>query len=829
MTLIFSSPVSIGFDEGTSSFTSVTGINDQDEVIGAGMISAVTWQNGQLSNLSYLSGDTNASALGINDAGEIVGASNSSVANNPVLWLSNGAPTQIAALGSSARGFAINDQGLIVGSARSSTTDLDEAFSEQNGQVTTLANLPGGGTYNASYLNSRALGVNDADQIVGYGLTTGNVYHATLWQNGTVTDLGVLSGGTTSQASAINAGGTIVGYSDDASGVGEAVTWQNGAITELPHLETGGNTLAYGINNAGLIVGRSDVYTLASGWVEHAVLWQNGTITDLNAMLPANSGWVLNYADGISNNGEIAGMGTYEGVTTAFLMAVGNSGTPSMSVAAAAGAFQASPHSAALSVADTGANIEAGIVSLQTIAAAGKLLSVQFTDSTAPTFTLTASQYASDADIFDVASGAYNVSIGGLTVASAQTEITQPHVTAVGITDASYNVADNLDLLQGWAASGELTGITFTDSDPTLYLTVQNLQNDGKALAAIQGVYSIGLTGLTASQALLYSATPHLTSLTISDDAANLGNAASALEALGVTLNLTVTDSAANISANFSALMGMDSTLDPITWNFTDSGQPVLHITSEQEDFNTVGLAMMKNNVEIVVDASEANTNVVGLTHLHPTIVSFPDPAADYSVVSAHGLPIVGAFTVTDTGTGRTSSDYISEVTALQFSDGTYIIANAPVQGQVNSGTVTELYAAVLGREPDVPGLQFYEENTGSSQMTTVATYFLNSTEYTSNPAHDYAQSAAGDAQFITDIYQNLLHRAPDAGSVPFYQNVIAQFTDGLTAGTTAYANAQMQGHALVLVYFSASQEFLSDVQVTAQHPANAQHWLYLI
>jgi len=32
-----------------------------------------------------------------------------------------------------------------------------------------------------------------------------------------------------------------------------------------------------------------------------------------------------------------------------------------------------------------------------------------------------------------------------------------------------------------------------------------------------------------------------------------------------------------------------------------------------------------------------------------------------------------------------------------------------------------------------------------------------------------------------------------------------------------------------MLVYFSASPEFLSDVQVTAATPANGSHWLVLV
>jgi hypothetical protein len=88
----------------------------------------------------------------------------------------------------------------------------------------------------------------------------------------------------------------------------------------------------------------------------------------------------------------------------------------------------------------------------------------------------------------------------------------------------------------------------------------------------------------------------------------------------------------------------------------------------------------------------------------------------------------------------------------------------------------------------------------------------------------------AGDEKFITDSYQNLLHRTPSSDEVSFYEtNVMAKAVATLTPGTSAYSNAQLQAHALMLVYFSASAEFLGDVQVTAQHPTDASHWLVLI
>jgi hypothetical protein len=50
-----------------------------------------------------------------------------------------------------------------------------------------------------------------------------------------------------------------------------------------------------------------------------------------------------------------------------------------------------------------------------------------------------------------------------------------------------------------------------------------------------------------------------------------------------------------------------------------------------------------------------------------------------------------------------------------------------------------------------------------------------------------------------------------------------------VTPGTTAYTNAELLAHAMVLTYFSASAEFLGDVQVTAQNPSSTQHWLMLV
>ena len=59
-----------------------------------------------------------------------------------------------------------------------------------------------------------------------------------------------------------------------------------------------------------------------SGYVSRAVQWNaaNG-IMDLNALLPANSGWVLTSAIGVNDSGFIIGWGGKNGLTKPFLLA----------------------------------------------------------------------------------------------------------------------------------------------------------------------------------------------------------------------------------------------------------------------------------------------------------------------------------------------------------------------------------------------------------------------------------------------------------------------------------------------------------------------------
>src|SRR6516164_9430135 len=106
-----------------------------------------------------------------------------------------------------------------------------------------------------------------------------HIYHAFVWSNGTMTDLGTL-GGNFSAGSAISLSGEVVGSAQTSTGVSHVVLWKGGKITDLTTTALSGLSGAgvAGINDSGQIVG-----TDAVGSTGHSQLFldSNGTITQL--------------------------------------------------------------------------------------------------------------------------------------------------------------------------------------------------------------------------------------------------------------------------------------------------------------------------------------------------------------------------------------------------------------------------------------------------------------------------------------------------------------------------------------------------------------------
>lgn len=163
----------------------------------------------------------------------------------------------------------------------------------------------------AGYKYSDATKLNDLGQVVGFSrsatMPNGDVVtHATLWSNGSVTDLGTLGGaGTKSMAYGINNAGQIVGASNISTDtVWHATLWDKGSVTNLGSVTGYDSGLALSINNGGQIVGDSlmSVSTIPNVYNIRATLWSDGIVIDLGTL-----GGTESQPLSINDNGQIVG------------------------------------------------------------------------------------------------------------------------------------------------------------------------------------------------------------------------------------------------------------------------------------------------------------------------------------------------------------------------------------------------------------------------------------------------------------------------------------------------------------------------------------------
>ncbi|HWF10353.1 MAG TPA: NPCBM/NEW2 domain-containing protein [Bryobacteraceae bacterium] len=263
---------------------------------------AFRYKAGAITDLGTLGG-ADSTALAINTTGQIAG--HSRLVNDTAVHafsFSGSAITDLGTLGggdSFAR--AINDSGQVAG--YSDTFGARHAFLYSSGVYSDIGTL--GGTF------AQANAINSSGQIAGASSLAGDmVVHAYLRTAGTNTDLGTL-GGSTSAAAALNDNGQVAGYSNTSGDASvHAFLYAGGNMRDLG--AAGGDfSMARAINARGDVVGMT-----SSG----AFLYSNGVMVDLNQAIDSASGWKLEDATAINNAGQIAGYGTLNGQTAAFLL-----------------------------------------------------------------------------------------------------------------------------------------------------------------------------------------------------------------------------------------------------------------------------------------------------------------------------------------------------------------------------------------------------------------------------------------------------------------------------------------------------------------------------
>jgi len=271
---------------------------------------AFVWQNGLMQPLPLLKGANgvagrNAGAKGVNILGQVAGVAENTTTDStcpasepkslqfqkyqfkPVIW-ENGEIQALPTTGNDSNGkafedpdgvvFSINDRGQAVGGTGTCT-----------------------GFTNFSYLNSQ---------------------HATLWENGSLIDLGNLGGvapGFGNFSYDVNASGHVVGTSGTADGSFHAFFWSPetliqdvGAIPANGATPADAASIGLAISDVGDVGGVSfppgSLLATPTASPRAFIRPDGGTPEDLNSLVPANSELYLFSACSINSRGEIIGL-----------------------------------------------------------------------------------------------------------------------------------------------------------------------------------------------------------------------------------------------------------------------------------------------------------------------------------------------------------------------------------------------------------------------------------------------------------------------------------------------------------------------------------------
>ena len=160
------------------------------------------------------------------------------------------------------------------------------------------------------YPKASAVAINDASQVTGNYYTSAANSGPFLYANGKFTNLGAPAGTSTS-AFAINSIGQVAGEIFFNSGApSHAAVCRNGVWTDLGAISGASSTHATGINTAGQVVGiaifrRGELPSAQAGQNDVGFIVVNGSPVNLDTLIPANSGFTITDAIAINDAGDI--------------------------------------------------------------------------------------------------------------------------------------------------------------------------------------------------------------------------------------------------------------------------------------------------------------------------------------------------------------------------------------------------------------------------------------------------------------------------------------------------------------------------------------------
>jgi Ca2+-binding RTX toxin-like protein len=148
---------------------------------------------------------------------------------------------------------------------------------------------------------------------------------------------------------------------------------------------------------------------------------------------------------------------------------------------------------------------------------------------------------------------------------------------------------------------------------------------------------------------------------------------------------------------------------------------------------------------------------------------------ANYVITGSAGELVV------QDSTGVDGTDTLHQVDRLQFSNG-----GVAFDLDGNAGQAYRIYQAAFNRTPDLGG-QGYWMNAleHGSTLRSIAADFIKSAEF-----HARYGDNPDTTTLINGFYQNVLHRAPDAGAVGYWSDIITSGRDTLAGVLTSFSES---------------------------------------
>ena len=270
-------------------------LNDAGQVVGTAGGAAALYSGGVVTTVA----PAGSIGAGINNLGDITGTLNPGFFSAAFTYI-GGTFTNIApalpADSDGSDGAAINDHGLVAGNIFRGGEDY-QGYLFQDNTVTHI------GTFGGDYSPIAAL--NNHGAATGYAAfpgPAGGYFHAFIYQDGVLQDLGTLDGDINSAGNDINELGQVAGWSGY-----RPVLYSGGGIIDLGALGDG-EGYANALNDAGVVVGYSYTALPSGGAGAHAFRWEDGALVDLNTLVASPGGWELTTAQDINEAGQILGI-----------------------------------------------------------------------------------------------------------------------------------------------------------------------------------------------------------------------------------------------------------------------------------------------------------------------------------------------------------------------------------------------------------------------------------------------------------------------------------------------------------------------------------------